>query len=989
MPVAKNAPTNELGAQSSGSGTGPGSSVLGWGGFVEDFEYVPEWSWPSSVNTAHVMRSDSQVDSLHLGTTSAVRDMRWSIDPNGAPAAIVERLAEDIGLPIRGHEDDHVPLSAFRFNFDAFLTDALLSPIYGHFYFEQVGELTDDAGNTVTRSGNPSQWHLRKLAPRHPRTLAEIGSARDGGLQYIRQNIGGSSGRGNMWADAPPIPVDRLVAFVWRQESGSWVGRSMLRSMYREWLVKDRTIRVAAINLERAGGVPVIEGPDGASDGQLRELAQMARQFKVSEGGGGAIPFGSKLHLAGANAPNAIDLLRYCDEAMARVWALMLIQLGQTQSGSRALGGEFTSYAGRAQRSLAQWIAYVFTRHVIADYVEWNLGPGQRYAPRLHVEPARPDSASTEELVAMIDAGLITVDPELEAWMRNERGLPIKPEGLPAAGDPALKPDPVPAPVVPVVAAPDPVAARDAARIAAAFDPKQPRDSDGKWGSGIGDADVKLDAVAEGVLVDAHVEPDEAGAQALADYASMKFLAVNAVMRGSAGNVPLNWDKINADKEKYEAIAANLNALIDSQDPLTESVQVYRGVDLDGIDDELGDLAEGSTFTDKGFTSTSLDPLQARYFMGGTDPVLMRLRIPEGTRVYFRNADTAEKEIVLHSGASFKIVQREEGVDVGGKRKATLLDVELLTDPPVVAVAPVAVHAAAVAAMGPAAHSRRLSVRAAAAGRRRAAYVNASLPERELRRQPNEHEIAAAVDFRALDEVHAAVTASAQSLYLQQIIPAQIAALGEQVTNTKAGAPRKRLTRSAMAKLAAPEGGRDELVELLVSAARGGAAQAVAEIAEQGREIAMPADEALRAAVTDQADAVTTMAANGISLSAQRKATALVGGGRSPEDAAAELEAHLAGMAHKWTTDQLQGAVQQAQNAGRFAVFASVGTGVALTAYSSEILDTNTCGPCADEDGTDYPSLADAMLAYASGGFIGCEGGPRCRGMAIVVLDES
>jgi hypothetical protein len=107
----------------------------------------------------------------------------------------------------------------------------------------------------------------------------------------------------------------------------------MLRSMYREWLVKDRTIRVAAINLERAGGVPVIEGPEGASDGQLRELAQMARQFKVSEGGGGAIPFGSKLHLAGANAPNAIDLLRYCDEAMARVWALMLIQLGLDADG--------------------------------------------------------------------------------------------------------------------------------------------------------------------------------------------------------------------------------------------------------------------------------------------------------------------------------------------------------------------------------------------------------------------------------------------------------------------------------------------------------------------------------------------------------------------------------------------------------------------------------------------------------------------------------
>jgi hypothetical protein len=742
MTVAKDAPTTELGAQSD-TGLAPGVQPLGWGGFVEDFEHVPDWTWPSSVHTAHTMRSDTQVDSLHLGTTSAVRDMRWSIDPNGAPAAIVERIAEDVGLPIRGHEDDHVPISAYRFDFDGFLTNALLAPIYGHFYFEQVGEINLAA----------TEWRLTKLAPRHPRTIAEIVSARDGGLKYIRQNIAGVTTRGAaFWGDAPPIPVDRLVAFVWRQEAGSWVGRSMLRSMYREWLVKDRVIRVAAINLERAGGVPVIEGPEGASDGQLRELAQMARQFKVSEGGGGAIPFGSKLHLAGANAPSAIDLLRYCDEAMARVWALMLIQLGQTQTGSRALGGEFTSYAGRAQRALAGWIANVFTRHVILDYVRWNLGEDQRYAPRLHFESGKPDALATEELVSLVDAGVLTVDPELEAWLRNERGLPVKPEGLPAAGDPDL------------------------------------------------------------------VEPPA---------------------------------------------------------------------------------------------------------------------------------------------------------------------------PPALVPAPAAVPVAAVEAMGAAAESRRRIIRAARAESRRAIYAAVALPERTLRREPNEHEVRAAVDFRALDEAHATLTNSVRAFYLGSVIPAQVKALGEQVVTTKAGTPRKVLTRAAMAKLDAPEHGRDELRDLLLEAARGAAAQAVAEIAEQGREVAMPSDATLRASVTDQADAVTSMAAHGISLSAQRKASQLVGSGLTPEQAAEALETHLSGMAHQWTTDQLQGAVQQAQNAGRFAVFASVGTGVELTAYSSEILDTNTCGPCADEDGTEYASVAEAMLAYASGGFIACEGGPRCRGTAVVVLDET
>lgn len=741
MPVAKNAPHTEIGAPN-GSGSSAADGPLSWGGFIDDFEYVPEWTWPSSVNTAHTMRSDSQVDSLHLGTTSAIRDMRWSIDPNGAPASLVERFAEDVGLPIRGHEDEHIPITAYRFDFDNFLTDALLAPIYGHMYFETVGEINDAA----------TEWRLRKLSPRHPRTIAEINTGRDGGLRYIKQNIAGvGAGLGGVPA---PIPVERLVAFIWRQEARSWVGRSMLRSMYREWLVKDRTIRVAAVNLERAGGVPIIEGPEGASDVQLRELAQMARQFKVSEGGGGAIPFGSKLHLAGANAPSAIELLRYCDEAMARVWALMLIQLGSTQTGSRALGGEFTSYAGRAQRSIAQWVANVFTRHVILDYVEYNDADA-RFAPRLHVEPARPDSASTDELVALIDAGALTVDPELEAWLRNERGLPVKPEGLPAAGSPELEPDPP----APVVVAPEAV---EAMGVAAA--------------------------------------------------------------------------------RRRETVRA-ANTLV--------------------------------------------------------------------------------------------------GVTAIGRQQA-----------------------------------------------REARYVNASLPDRALRREPNEQEIRAAVDFRALDDAHAAALKTVQSLYLDDVIPAQIRALGDQVITTKAGTPRKRLTRAAMAKLGAPEGGRDALTDLLAEAARAGAAQAVAEIAEQGRSVVMPSEDELRAAVTDQADAVTTMAANGISLSAQRKASQLVGGGRTPEQAAAELEAHLSGMAHKWTTDQLHGAVQQAQNAGRFQVFAAMGAGVALTAYASEILDTNTCGPCADIDGHDFESVQDALLVYASGGYVGCEGGPRCRGTAVVVLDE-
>jgi hypothetical protein len=732
--VASSAPTREIGAEAQASGT-----TQGWSAFVDEAEYVPELMWPASVQTYHRQRNDSQVEALHSGTTQPVREFRWSIDTNGAPAALCERASEDLGLPLRGHEDDHIPRARLQgVNFDEFLTDVLLAPVYGHFYFEIVGRT------------NPArtEWHVERLAPRHPRTIADFQTTPAGQLLAIRQNIAGAGG----WLRQPePIPASALVPFVWRREAGSWVGRSLLRSIYREWLVKDRTIRVAAINLERAGGMPVVEGPQGASDAQLGELAKLARQFKVAEGGGGAIPFGSKLHLVGGNTPDAINLLEYCDQAMARVWALMLIQLGTTATGSRALGGEFATFAARAHRAMAGWVVSQ-ANSLLERYTEWNLGPGATHAPRLYFEQSKPDALSVADLVAMIEAGALTVDPELEGWIRGEWGLP---ESQTIAVD------------------------------------------------GLGD-----------------LTPDEI-----------------ALVQQSR------------------------------QPPAL--------------------------------------PAPAPAPPGGPPPV------PAAT----------------------------------------------------------------------AARRGRMS---------REVYAATMLPSgRELRRAPYDHEIRAAVDFGGLDVAHEQAFAQVEGLFRGQVIPAQITALGEQVVTTQAGTARQVVTRSAMASLNAPRLGRDELVPHLVSAARAGVNEALAELAAQGIAAQTPDDEALAALVGDQADAVVTMAANGISLAAQRRASGLVGG-RTPAQVRTELVAHLGGMRHQWTVDQLRGAVTMAQNVGRVAVFEAASPGDrAATYYASEILDANCCAECSALDGTVYGSLADAQTDYAAGGYVNCAGGPRCRGTIVAVYGEA
>jgi hypothetical protein len=174
----------------------------------------------------------------------------------------------------------------------------------------------------------------------------------------------------------------------------------------------------------------------------------------------------------------------------------------------------------------------------------------------------------------------------------------------------------------------------------------------------------------------------------------------------------------------------------------------------------------------------------------------------------------------------------------------------------------------------------------------------------------------------------------------------------------------------------------------LLAAAKSGAQAAAAELSAQGAAATVPSDEALASALADQADAVVVMAANSLSLAAQRKAQALVGGGRSPADVQGEVTSYLQGLKQDWTARQLRGAVNFAQNVGRVQTFASANQ-EATRFYASELLDVNTCEQCTAVDGTQYNSLADAEQDYASGGYVDCAGGPNCRGTLVAVYTEA
>lgn len=394
--------------------------VTSWTGFLADEDETnPALKWPLSLDVFDRMRKeDSQVGSVLRAVTMPVRSGRWVLDPTGCDPAVVDLVAEDLGLPVKGRPDDEMERTGRdRFSWEEHLRLALLELVYGHSIFEQVYRI-DGVGRA----------RLRKLAWRPPRTISKFEVARDGGLVSITQ-----------YGEDQPLPVSRLVAYVNEREGGNWAGTSLLRSAYKNGLLKDRMLRAQALTVERNGlGVPVYESPpvpDGVNgdarkkwvDEQIAHGLAVAQSFRAGETAGVSLPHGAKFTLTGVSGklPDTDTPIRYHDEQIARAVLAHFLNLG-TETGSWALGSTFADFFTNSLNAVAGQIADVAQRHVVEDLVELNWGAGVR-APRLLCEPIGAQHPATSTAIReLIDCGAVTPDEVLEAHVRELHGLPVR-----------------------------------------------------------------------------------------------------------------------------------------------------------------------------------------------------------------------------------------------------------------------------------------------------------------------------------------------------------------------------------------------------------------------------------------------------------------------------------------------------------------------------------------------------------------------------------
>jgi hypothetical protein len=393
-----------------------------WGAL--EYEETPELMWPRSVEVYDRMRrQDAQVGSVLRAVTLPVRRTAWRVDPNGARDEVVEHIADDLGLPIVGEEGQRKKRRGRdRFSWKEHLRLSLLMLAHGHSFFEQQYRL---------ETLKPGGTHLQKLAWRPARTLSELKVAPDGGLLGIRQ-----------FGNDKLIPTSQLVAYVNEREGGNWLGQSLLRTCYKNWLIKDDLLRTDSQTIRRNGmGVPVYTSyPDEAvKDPGLTKGLLVAKSFRAGETAAAAIDNGATLELMGVKGtlPQALPSIRYHDEQIARAVLAHFLNLG-TQTGSWALGATFEDFFTICLQTVADDVADVATQHVVEDIVDhnWSIDEG---APLIVCdEIGSRQKLTAQALKMLIEAGAFSMDPTLESSLRQQYGLPPRDPSAP------IKPQPDP-----------------------------------------------------------------------------------------------------------------------------------------------------------------------------------------------------------------------------------------------------------------------------------------------------------------------------------------------------------------------------------------------------------------------------------------------------------------------------------------------------------------------------------------------------------------
>lgn len=393
-------------------------------GFLQQLsEDTAELRWPNSVVVYDRMRrTDGQVGGDLRAIGMPIRRTAWKVQAgDDVDPAVTQFVETNLGLTPESDGRRRDP--GQHVSWDDFLRHALLSLVFGHMFFEPVYQIGPPTPGQPLLDQGRQYAQLAKLAPRLPRSLVGIDIDDHGELAGIRQWVTRADGM----SDVKRIPRAQLVPVINDREGSDWSGTSILRTAYKHWLLKEMLERVGAMAVERNGmGLPVVGFP---ADGDRQTALAMATQARAGEQSGIAFPVGYSFDLVGVKGTlvDPLPQIAYHDQAIGRAVLAMFLNLGH-DTGARSLGETFVDFFTISLNAVIAAFEETATEEIVRPLVELNFGPGTAY-PEIVGNELTPQSPLTADaLGALVTAGVITPDSELEEDVRRRFGLPALPD---------------------------------------------------------------------------------------------------------------------------------------------------------------------------------------------------------------------------------------------------------------------------------------------------------------------------------------------------------------------------------------------------------------------------------------------------------------------------------------------------------------------------------------------------------------------------------
>ncbi len=224
------------------------------------------------------------------------------------------------------------------------------------------------------------------------------------------------------------LPMDKACVFTHDQEGANFWGIPLTRAMYPHWYIKKHLERIDAIACERNSlGVPMIMLPPNPARQDVQTAQQWVTQLAAHEKTGLSLPNGAEFKLVGIEGRirDLLPSLEYHKRQIATSCLTMFMELGQTRTGSRALGESQIDFFLMASQNTAEYIAAQLRHSTLRRLVQWNFGPD---AAVPYLVPANVQARSVHAMAAIIaelaSAGAWVSDRASVNQMRHELGFP-------------------------------------------------------------------------------------------------------------------------------------------------------------------------------------------------------------------------------------------------------------------------------------------------------------------------------------------------------------------------------------------------------------------------------------------------------------------------------------------------------------------------------------------------------------------------------------